>query len=544
MATRPKLTPKTKLVDGIRVNIADGAVAQPSTIGQEKKIKSKGYDVGKVPTVISDNTIREDVIPGIKADAQQMLAEPQGIASQQETPQGEQTQGTDEYSQLYSSIMGTTPTEDPYYDTEMKLLEDIKKTSDLQTRSYLDSLSQVYNTRRAQQEAVTGAQKQGAQQMLFRGGGYRSGSGSQVLSGIERAGIRELSTLDAEEQQLKASALAAQTEQDYKLLGDKLDLMKEKRAEKLNTVSSMWEAIVEERKTTQKGIDEILKDAAKNGAPAHVQESILAATNQSEAVAAAGDWLATGSGVIGEYLFYKREAEAAGQTPLSFNAYADMDANRKRSVTIMGGTGTYNSNQEKVISRVDNSIANNPMYKKYNSMITFANNVNTALDSQNGVSDIAAINQFQKVIDEGAVTRDQDVKLIQSAQSLSNQLSLMTNRLKSGQQLSQEQRDQMRDMTNQMLAAQKSSVDNDPFIQSKRKELERNSIDPADTILGGIDENTGGIAGDLVKQEREAENKVIDIASSNPEAESAIRPLLEQNIPYLEIVEALPEYFQ
>jgi len=545
MAKRPLLTAKTKLVDGIRRNIADDTVAAPSTISQDKKIKEQGYTVGKTPTVVSDTNVRENLIPGIKSDAQQLLAPTQDQVQQQQAQQQQQTTTPDdnEYSQLYESIVGSSPSEDPYYDTEMKLLDDIKKTSDVQTRSYLDSLSQVYNTRRAEQQALTGAQQQGAQQLLMRGGGARSGSGSQLLSGIERQGIRELSMLDAEEQQLKASALAAQTDQNYKLLGDKLALMKEKRTEKLETVSSMWQAIVDEKKETQKAIDEVIESASKNGAPASVINAISSATDKGAAIQAAGDYLQEGSGTVGEYLFYKREAQAAGQVPMSYQAYADMDANRKRSVVNIGGNGIYSPNQEKVITRVDNAISNNPMYKKYNSMITFANNVNTALDSGNGVSDIAAINQFQKVIDEGAVTRDQDVKLIQSAQSLSNQLSLMTNRLKSGQQLSQTQRDQMRTMTNEMLAAQKNAVDNDPFIQSKRKELERNSIDVADTIIGGIDEATVGTGGDLIKQERDAENRVVDIAASNPEAEAAIRPLLEADVPFIEIVEALPEYF-
>lgn len=520
--------------------------------GKDTDLKTGKREKTFTPTVISDNSIREEVIPQIKNEAQQLgINQPQGTAQNPgDAPQGQvsssetQDSADNEYSALYQSVMGSTPAQDNVYDAELSLLDQVKATADASTRSYIDSLKQTYDARRAQVQASVGASQKGASTLLMSGGGYRSGSGSQVLSGIERAGIRELSTLDAEEQGLKAEALAAQTNSDYKVLGEKLGLMKEKRAEKLDTVAKMWQAQVDEKKETQKGINEVLKSASKNGAPASVINAISAATDQSSAIQAAGDYLQEGSGTVGEYLFYKREAQAAGQVPMSYQAYADMDANRKRSVVnIGGGSGTYSTNQEKVITRVDNAIANNPMYKKYNSMLTFANNVNTALDSGNGVSDIAAINQFQKVIDEGAVTRDQDVKLIQSAQSLSNQLSLMTNRLKSGQQLSATQREQMRTMVNDMLSAQKNAVDSDPFIQSKRKELERNSIDPTDTIIGGIDADTGGTGGDLIKQERDAESRVVETAASSPEAEAAIRPLLEADVPFLEIVEALPEYF-
>jgi len=48
-----------------------------------------------------------------------------------------------------------------------------------------------------------------------------------------------------------------------------------------------------------------------------------------------------GSGTIGEYNFYAAQEKAAGRTPMSFNQYQTMDANRKRSITnINGGTQT------------------------------------------------------------------------------------------------------------------------------------------------------------------------------------------------------------
>ena len=40
-----------------------------------------------------------------------------------------------------------------------------------------------------------------------------------------------------------------------------------------------------------------------------------------------------GSGVIGEYNFYAEQETAAGRTPVSFSAYQDMDANRRKSVS-------------------------------------------------------------------------------------------------------------------------------------------------------------------------------------------------------------------
>lgn len=344
---RPKLVAKTKLVDGVRTNIADGTVAKQSTIRQENTAKQKGLTEGKTitPTVISDNNVRDNIIPGIKAEAQQMLG---GMTQQQQQdfanrdPEGFDNQadkegwGTssapqNEYDSLYQSVMGTTPGNDNIYDAELNLLDQMQRTADASTRSYIDSLKSTYDARRAQQQAATGAQKAGAQTLLMSGGGYRSGSGSQVLSGIERAGIRELSTLDAEEQGLKAGALAAQTNNDYKVLGEKLGLMKEKRAEKLKTVSSMWEAQVAEKKETQKGINEVLRDAAQNGATKDALSAIAAAGSIPEAIAAGGQWLQTATGELGEYIFYRNQAIAVGQVPVGFESWQDANAAKENS---------------------------------------------------------------------------------------------------------------------------------------------------------------------------------------------------------------------
>jgi hypothetical protein len=98
--------------------------------------------------------------------------------------------------------------------------------------------------------------------------------------------------------------------------------------------------------------------------------------------------------------------------------------------------GGYNEDQNKVITRVDDKISKNDTYKKTSNMRGYVDNVTGALALGTGTGDLAAINQFQKVIDEGAVTRDQDVKLIQNSQSLINKLKTKIKGLEEGDQLS------------------------------------------------------------------------------------------------------------
>lgn len=63
--------------------------------------------------------------------------------------------------------------------------------------------------------------------------------------------------------------------------------------------------------------------------------------------------------------------------------------------------------------------------------------------NQTGISDIALINTFQKLVDEGAVVRDQDVNLLASTGGAFGSLSQAVNNLRSGQKLPPETRNQM-----------------------------------------------------------------------------------------------------
>lgn len=82
-----------------------------------------------------------------------------------------------------------------------------------------------------------------------------------------------------------------------------------------------------------KPINDIAMDAAKNGAPKSTIDAIKGSEDVTAATSAAGDYLQTGSGTVGEWLAYKRELESEGKSYLSYNSYATMDANRKAALT-------------------------------------------------------------------------------------------------------------------------------------------------------------------------------------------------------------------
>lgn len=192
-----------------------------------------------------------------------------------------------------------------------------------------------------------------------------------------------------------------------------------------------------------------------------------------------------------EYDDYVSKAKAAGIVPMGWNEYQTADANRKARIAAAGaqriGEGAYSNAQERVIQDVNKTVADSQVYKRYEGAKNFSDGVKDSLDQETGPGDIAAINQYQKVIDEGAVTRDQDVKLITSAQTLGGQLQTFAKgRGLTGEKLSPELRQQMRDVVDALAEGKKKALLNSPYVASQTSRLKRASVKAEDSIVGSL----------------------------------------------------------
>lgn len=310
------------------------------TVGATQKPPSQ--TTGSTPTVLSDSGIRDKVIPDIQADASKTLpdtsnplyARPgetqaayQARVGPIQNPDG--TPGTtsdanspsSEYDDLYSSVMGTTPQKDNSYDSDLALVQQMQKSSDTKTSNQLAGISAQFQQQRNDLQANNEERVAGTKLLLSRGGGSgMTGSGASLISATNRGYIRDMSTLDLQEQQATNDALAAQADNNYKLLGEKLDVLKDKRTEKLAVVNKLYDNMVAEKKQTQSDINNVLSSAAEAGAPKAVQDQIGAATSMSGAIQAAGTWLQTSNDpTTNQFLNYQRQATLAGQVPLNFD---------------------------------------------------------------------------------------------------------------------------------------------------------------------------------------------------------------------------------
>lgn len=212
----------------------------------------------------------------------------------------------------------------------------------------------------------------------------------------------------------------------------------------------MAERAYNTEKANLERISALQLEAAKNGAPSSVIRAIGNAKTFDEAVGATGGYVMSVSDRL----------------------------------ALSAPSGGYTSKQMTALTKLNEDVSKNATFAKTTAMRGYVDNVTASLSQGTGVGDLAAINQFQKVIDEGAVTRDQDVKLIQSSQSLLNSLKTKAKKLERGEQLSPELRQQMRTAVESLYEAQTKALSKDPYIQAKTREAEIYGLTTTDTILG------------------------------------------------------------
>lgn len=227
--------------------------------------------------------------------------------------------------------------------------------------SLLNSITQQWNSRIGQMEQVNKGQVASTTTLGIRlGDRYTGGKGGMfggIISAEEAAGVNRIADLESQKQQALAAAKQAYDTQKWNQYAKLVDVAQqayENQAAaltKLQTDSTtqsknIQEAIAKDREDyyteVQKPIDDLIIVAKNNGAPPDLLKKAAAAESIGDAYTVLGDYSAGGTGIIGEYNYYKAQAKAAGQMPVDFNAYQSIDANRKAkaAASAAGGTGS------------------------------------------------------------------------------------------------------------------------------------------------------------------------------------------------------------
>lgn len=141
--------------------------------------------------------------------------------------------------------------------------------------------------------------------------------------------------------------------QDYQMINDSYEKQQKYLDDKVQTIQKLHDTVLAQEKTQRDeqqkvtdSINKIAQEASKNGATPDQVAKITASKSESEAINNAGGFLQTGTGVLGDYLQYKRDTQAKGLTPLDFESYKIQEENRKNQLDIKKSIG--DKNQQKL----------------------------------------------------------------------------------------------------------------------------------------------------------------------------------------------------
>jgi hypothetical protein len=367
------------------------------------------------------------------------------------------------------------------------------------------------------------------------GSRYTGGTGGvfgSIISEEERQGVERVAGLEADKQEALANARQAYTEQKWAQYSKLVDVAETKYKAQLDTLKELNRAQEAQDKLLQdannevtKSINGVLTDAAKNGAPADIQRAVSAAGSLSEAVAAAGDYLQSGAGIVGEYQFYKRQAGEMGQVPMSFDEYQNVDANRKRSIAAAGVAGANGMTQKQTTNflAITNKFQADPFINnaiKGQTAITIADQV--LANPNSATNQLKSLYVLVKNLDPDSAVREGEVSLAEKTQSYLAKFNTTLTRVSTGQVISPQAATELAQATKDLASAWSSTA--------ARRQKQYNAQASVAGIGDAFDEYIAASdmaynQNDPVQTEEAAKQSVINYGAAHPEVQEHIRSL-------------------
>lgn len=334
----------------------------------------------------------------------------------------------------------------PEEKSKKDIIEKAKAQTDAAFARQISAVQAQYDSFIKQQRDTNSRQEASVNQSLLMGGTsrYAGVNAAGINQGQISYGIQQVADLVAKENMAISQLESAQADKNYEFVGKELARLEDIKKAKQDAVKSLNEKLLEANKTLRQqtetrnnAIDNDIRaailDAQKGGAtPEQIKGMQDALTNHdyAGAIAAGGNSLSNASGIIGEYNFYVKNAKAAGQAPVDFNTYQNMDANRKAKVAAAGvpGASGYSNSTLTKVQQIAGQFDNEQVVKDFNNISQQIEAVKTAGESP--TDDIQRIYAFAKVMDPNSVVRDTEYKTVQDySQALFEKVGLKTKRI-------------------------------------------------------------------------------------------------------------------
>lgn len=359
-----------------------------------------------------------------------------------------------------------------YYTPEaeyaMKGFDSLKTESDDITKQYLQQTQDKYKQLQEDQK-IANSQAQNAALMAL---GTQGGSGSPTdrnsyVQAVIDQGQRKLQALNLEERGVYLEALKAQKDENYKLFADKvkqLDVVRNAKIAEAQTFNQKLQEQAEKVKEdaiqaqkqnsiadlVSKGVTDpaqLLKTLKAQGVNATLKE----VTDTTALLSGIG-----GTGIIGEYNYYKSEAQRQGQVPVDFQTYQDMDANRKKLATTPSGlTTSQNASFLRITDKFQaDPIINNAI--KGQTAIAIADQV--LANPAAAPNQLKALYSLVKNLDPDSAVREGEISLAQQTQSYYSTWKTALDRVSTGAVIAPETAAALANATKELATAWESTA--------------------------------------------------------------------------------------
>ncbi len=468
--------------------------------------------------------------------------------------------GTTTYADgsIYEKPSDTTSSDTQDEDKEIEsMLTKMKESLDASTKTLIDNIQAKYAIRKSEQKEINRRQEKGVSNALLMGGVTGQGSSAQYApissSGIVQAqesfGIKQLADLDAEENDLIAAAKAAQQSGDFKMMEFRLNQAEKKRQEKITTAIKLNEEIAKQNKeirdrNMQVQRENAILDLYKSGNtdPASItqalkKQGVNATIKEVADVVALASGIG-GSGIVGEYNFYKADAIARGQVPVDFNTYQTMDANRKIKIASAGTIANENGltpKETQTFLSITNkfqadAFINNAL--KGQNAITIADQV--IADPKNAANQLKSLYTLVKNLDPDSAVREGEISLANKTQSYLNRFGTTLTRVFKGKVISDKAAVELAEATKELALAWSDTAKR----RQTQYQAQANIAGIGDAFSEYISSSDLGYAGP-VKDEEDAKQSVVNYGNTNPNAREQIKAMVADGLPYIKIKQVL-----
>lgn len=542
------------------------------------------------PTVFSDSNIRENVIPGLNARANDLLgerpkfyrtqsggyvntkfADPSLQGSQTYTEDqimgntsgavsgadatdnsGQQNGGENEYDTLFKNIMGSNAyktgaaaiEQSPESIQEKALIDQMRTMADANSAAQLAVITKQYQQRQDLLKQVQSEEGQGLKhQLMLAGSRYSPGSTGSVMTLKEKNNLRELNALEDQGEAAKQDIKNAKLNQDFQLMEKEIGRLEKIRTQKAGLANKMQETMIQNnkelRERVQKTKDElektrtdILKSAA--GAPREVLDAISKAANVADMVNAAGDYASKATGIVGEYQFYKKDAEARGLTPLNFDEYQTRDANRKIKIASAASSAgsDLTSKEQTIFNHMVDKFNASPAIKALDRASQLKGIVDEIKKNPGAASSqLNLIYAYIKGLDTDSAVREGEIDLVKGIQSYLGKFGTTLEKITEGKTVSNSTALEMaRGAENLISTIEQTAKRKEAVFKAQAKQNGSNVYDAWDGFSSSARDAYSDIVTDqdINKVEEEAKNKVISYGTRIPKDQVFIKNKMSQ----------------